>query len=611
MKKVFSVLVMTSLLISSFLMPISFAGSNYTEKVLENIYAIPQAIEFIDEDNQVLPVYASDKLGLINIKGDFIVPMEYDVFSGVTDGLLALKKDDKFGYLDMQGNVVIPFEYEEATPYIGLKVSLVKKDGKYGYIDNSGNTVIPFEYDGVSKYSSKEGATIKKADKWGYIDTKGNIIVPFEYDGGKYIEQGIAIVKKAEKWGCVNLENKVIVPFEYNNIEIYKSGIIKLMKEYGEVGFADNTGKIIVPLGNYSFESSMAFDNGNILLFNENEGNVKIVDKNGKDIFDTNMEMVINIKGHSNDNRQFVLLSSFSDKAPMIIDDNGKSFELPNLKGKWLSYGRCSNDVFNIQFAVEAVTSGSGTAYFDINGKELLVVNNYNSTPFINGYALGNDDVLGKLVVIQSDVFKTESNEKIVSKKQSKNEAKKPVVNNSPSDWAKSLVEKAINAGLIPEKFQNDYTSAITREQFCELAIKMMEVKYGTNIEAILAQRGLEMPSADTFEDCTNKSVLAAKVLGITGGTSENMFSPNAELTREQAAVFLTATAKICGADTSAKSPKFADIKKIAKWARPFIGYVNQAKIMGGVGDNKFDPQSLYQRQQAFITIYNLFETLK
>ena len=50
-----------------------------------------------------------------------------------------------------------------------------------------------------------------------------------------------------------------------------------------------------------------------------------------------------------------------------------------------------------------------------------------------------------------------------------------------------------------------------------------------------------------------------------------------------------------------------AKLDKFASWAAPYIGYVFNAKIMNGVGDNKFGPQGGYQRQQAFMTMLRLY----
>lgn len=183
-------------------------------------------------------------------------------------------------------------------------------------------------------------------------------------------------------------------------------------------------------------------------------------------------------------------------------------------------------------------------------------------------------------------------------------------VQDAPASWAMEEVEKAIGAQLIPEEMQGDYTKSITREEFCILAIRMIEVKSGMSIEAYLDEVGTVIAPMGTFTDSDTKEVRAAKALGITDGTSPTEFSPNNFLTREQAAKFLTTTAMACGRDVVFNTPAYADVKEIASWAKPYTGYVYDINVMKGVGANKFNAKGSYQRQQAFMTMYRIWKSI-
>lgn len=183
-------------------------------------------------------------------------------------------------------------------------------------------------------------------------------------------------------------------------------------------------------------------------------------------------------------------------------------------------------------------------------------------------------------------------------------------VQDSPAGWAFEEVDKAIGEQLIPENMQNNYTKSITREEFCILAIRMIEVKSGIGIDEYLDEVGTEIAPLGTFVDCDTKEVRAAKALGITDGTSPTEFSPSNLLTREQAAKFLTTTAMACGKDANLSTPAYADINEIADWAKPYTGYVFNINVMKGVGANRFDPQGSYQRQQAFMTMYRIWKSI-
>lgn len=180
-------------------------------------------------------------------------------------------------------------------------------------------------------------------------------------------------------------------------------------------------------------------------------------------------------------------------------------------------------------------------------------------------------------------------------------------VQDAPATWAYEEVEKAIGEQLIPEDMQNNYTKPITREEFCILAIRMIEVKSGMSIDEYLNEVGVSIAPSNTFEDCDTKEVLAAKALGITDGTGPNTFEPDKLLTREQAAKFLTTTAMACGRDVSLNTPDYSDIDAIADWAKPYTGYVYDIGVMKGVGGGRFAPKDSYQRQQAFMTMYRIW----
>jgi alpha-tubulin suppressor-like RCC1 family protein len=183
-------------------------------------------------------------------------------------------------------------------------------------------------------------------------------------------------------------------------------------------------------------------------------------------------------------------------------------------------------------------------------------------------------------------------------------------VQDAPATWAYEEVEKAIGAQLIPEDMQNNYTKPITREEFCILAIRMIEVRSGMGIDEYLAEVGVEIAPIGTFRDCDTKEVRAAKVLGITDGVGGGEFAPSDLLNREQAAKFLTTTALACGRDVKLGSPNYSDLDEIANWAKPYTGYVYDIGVMKGVGSNKFNPKGSYQRQQAFMTMYRIWKAI-
>jgi len=108
-----------------------------------------------------------------------------------------------------------------------------------------------------------------------------------------------------------------------------------------------------------------------------------------------------------------------------------------------------------------------------------------------------------------------------------------------------------------------------------------------------------------------------ANKLGIVNGMSENEFEPFEKITRQQAAVMLSNMAKALGINPNSKRVNFIDKQYFAKWASDAIYDVSSIKdsngtaLMNGTEPNKFSPWMYYTREQAYVTIYRLYEMCK
>ncbi|MBQ1351258.1 MAG: InlB B-repeat-containing protein [Oscillospiraceae bacterium] len=185
---------------------------------------------------------------------------------------------------------------------------------------------------------------------------------------------------------------------------------------------------------------------------------------------------------------------------------------------------------------------------------------------------------------------------------------------NTPSEWAKEEVEQAIVAELIPTTFQSKYATEITRGEFCNLIVNMLEQVQGKSIDEILAQRNLSI-NYSAFSDTKDKNILAAHALGIVNGCSAGKFNPNGMITRQEAATILV---RICYSTDFSKlkatNPGYVDDNEIASWAKQGVYLVHQIvdptsskAVMQGNGQGKFEPLAPYSRQEAYLTILRVY----
>lgn len=173
---------------------------------------------------------------------------------------------------------------------------------------------------------------------------------------------------------------------------------------------------------------------------------------------------------------------------------------------------------------------------------------------------------------------------------------------NGASDWAKSEIQEAYDLNLTTDTILSHYSNNITREEFCEIAVKLYEALSSKNaLPAIV----------NPFTDTSNETVLKAFDLGIIKGTSDTTFSPNNPITRQEICVMIYRALKAdnpdLDMDTSGVSA-FSDQSSIASWAIDAVRYANKNNIMKGTGGNNISPLNNTSREQAIVLLKRTYE---
>ena len=178
------------------------------------------------------------------------------------------------------------------------------------------------------------------------------------------------------------------------------------------------------------------------------------------------------------------------------------------------------------------------------------------------------------------------------------------------SSWALTEVEAAIDAGLVPEYIQKDWTSPITRGQVSEMFIRLLEKATGKKVGDIIAQSGAVIESGK-FEDTEDENVYAANALGIINGTSSTKFSPGGTLKRAQIAALINRVAKVVGVETAGYTHSFEDITDNYSWVNAELGWPSSAGIINGVSSSRFNPGGDLTTEQAILITYRALGALK
>lgn len=180
---------------------------------------------------------------------------------------------------------------------------------------------------------------------------------------------------------------------------------------------------------------------------------------------------------------------------------------------------------------------------------------------------------------------------------------------NQPSSWAKAEVDAAKAAGLVPALTGNPgYQNSITRQQFAELVVALVEQATGETLTAA---------PADTFSDCTSLAVRKASAAGIVNGMGDGLFAPSQTTNREQIATMVNRAIQYIKAETGTdltpvkgSISKFADKSSVSSWAVEGVGALAANGIMNGTSSTQLSPKATCTVEQSILLSFRTFEKL-
>ena len=125
-----------------------------------------------------IPYRKADKWGICNQEKEFYVPLEYDRIYPIDAELFIAVKKNLYGVINAKGDTIIPFKYEEIILTRDGEKLRVKKRGKHGYMTKLGQELLPPKYFNPVK----AGKNLYKVRtlKYGFVDSLMNVVIPFK-----------------------------------------------------------------------------------------------------------------------------------------------------------------------------------------------------------------------------------------------------------------------------------------------------------------------------------------------------------------------------------------------------------------------------------------------
>lgn len=577
--------------------------------------------------------YAADKFNY----SELITP-QYEDAKAFSSGLAPVKKAGKWGFIDRQNKAVIDFKYDYASYFsegkaiVGTLHTIDISGGKYtelrfGSVDHSGNYTA-FTNSVAAPIAVAASAT--ELPETNFIYYNGYAIID-DSEGGTF---------------CVNSSGKEANMFTKSSsaricaISSPTEGIFATTKPAAEYfHYTDMQGNLLFPTKNFAYGHPFNQGLAPVTEYSENsQSYMYFINTSGERALPINFSNFY-MMGYNSSNQ--------------VFNDGGLA-SLADMSGRWGAINKSGTIVVPFQYD-ELRSFNEGVACFgqddkfgfiDTTGKVVIPAQFDDASTFLNGIAVvrmgdtaycidkkGNK-IAGADKLPVSSYFIENSTEYDGTKNyvvfapgstvtiEENGKYGYGSIEYTPalpeksemSAWAYTEVVQAIEKDLVPANLQNMYTSNTSRVDFAALVVTALEETLDKDIADIVrAKTGetiYQLVAKYPFKDTTDYNVIAAYALGIINGVGNGDFAPESSITRQDAAVLLTKTAKFLGYDNKGTDVTFADSSNVRDYAKESVQYAAKMGLMGGVGESKFAPDSSYTREQTFMTMLRLFNAI-
>ncbi|OQP51068.1 hypothetical protein A4H97_04440 [Niastella yeongjuensis] len=195
------------------------------------------------------------KWGIINIKGQFVIPCRYDhIYPQTIEGKLYyfVQNEGRSGVINLSNEIVFPLEYEYfSKPGKSATLIQVAKNGKFGVMDFvTRKMAIPMIYDRMNVLNP-DLVLVKKGTMSTILKLNGEKVFSNWYSELDVRYLKIVIVTLNGKKGLIDLTEKKIIPLEYDVLAEIPSMYFELSfiaGKSGKYGIIDEAGKLVLPL---------------------------------------------------------------------------------------------------------------------------------------------------------------------------------------------------------------------------------------------------------------------------------------------------------------------------------------------------------------------------
>lgn len=177
------------------------------------------------------------KRGIINKKGDVIIPFIYTYIFRCCKERIRIGKNNKYGLIDYNNTVIIPILYDNIYESDDDKIFLVQKGNRFAYFEENGKQFTKFEFSNAERFRNGKASVVLENNSGTLINEKGekllkpipNVRIDDYENENFYLVSNI----KTNKKGVISNNGEIIFPSIYEEIAIFEDRfIIKKNEKY-------------------------------------------------------------------------------------------------------------------------------------------------------------------------------------------------------------------------------------------------------------------------------------------------------------------------------------------------------------------------------------------
>jgi hypothetical protein len=158
--------------------------------------------------------------GWIIMDGSYTEQPQYNQITDLPKGYFLVQKNLRWGLVNQKGQVILPLEFDDVKPSVSNQYLCFKKDNEWKIYDLSGKLYLNKTFLEVNPdmLVSKNGIWARNAEGWQVYQRNGKAILPFSLPKIAESNSTGFYIKKDGKYGIVGFDGSIIKPFEWDTL---------------------------------------------------------------------------------------------------------------------------------------------------------------------------------------------------------------------------------------------------------------------------------------------------------------------------------------------------------------------------------------------------------